>query len=77
MYETLKTDPIPKLKKKLISMLTSLKQAEKFTQAQYWQLYPTSDMIPRLHGSPKIHKEGNPLRPIVDYTGSVAYNKRH
>ena len=23
---------------------------------------------------PKIHKEGNPLRPIVDYTGSIGYN---
>ena len=31
-------------------------------------------MIPRLYGSPKIHKEGNPLRPIVDYTGSMTYN---
>ncbi len=23
---------------------------------------------------PKIHKEGNTLRPIVDYTGSIGYN---
>ena len=31
-------------------------------------------MIPRLYGSPKIHKKDTPLRPIVDYTGSMAYN---
>ena len=41
VYELLKTDPIPKFKKKLIVMLTNMKQVEKITQDQYWQLYPT------------------------------------
>ena len=27
-----------------------------------------------MYCTPKIHKEGNPLRPIVDYTGSIGYN---
>ena len=31
-------------------------------------------MVPHLYGSPKIHKDGTPLCPIVDYTGSMAYN---
>ena len=37
---------------------------------------PTSqnEIIPRLYCTPKIHKAGNPLRPIVDYTGSIGYN---
>jgi hypothetical protein len=26
-----------------------------------------------MYGSPKIHKEGNPLRPIVDYAQTIAY----
>ena len=26
-----------------------------------------------MYGSPKIHKEGVPLRPIVDYTQTIAY----
>ena len=37
-------------------------------------LYPTSSLTPRLYCQPKIHKEGTPLRPIVDYTGSLSYN---
>ena len=57
---------------KLIAILTRLK--EKITQAQYYDLYPTSDITPRLYGSPQIYKEGTPLRPIVDCTGSMAYN---
>ena len=31
-------------------------------------------MVPCLYDSPKIHKDGAPLRPIMDYTGSMAYN---
>ena len=27
-----------------------------------------------MYCTPKIHKEGTPLRPIVDYTGSIGYN---
>ena len=30
-----------------------------------------SDLVPQLYGSPEIHKPGNPLRPITDYTGSL------
>jgi len=37
-------------------------------------LYPTTENTPRMYCTPKIHKEGTPLRPIVDYTGSIAYN---
>ena len=29
---------------------------------------------PLLYGSPKIHKDGTPLRRIVDFTGSIGYN---
>ena len=27
-----------------------------------------------MYGSPKVHKDGTPLRPIVDFTGSIGYN---
>ena len=36
------------------------------------QLHPNRAQIPRAYGSPKIHKEGYPLREIVDGTNSVA-----
>ena len=41
---------------------------------QYDHLRPSDEIIPRLYATPKIHKAGNPLRPIVDYTGSIGYN---
>ena len=60
VYELLKTDPTPKFKMKLIAMLANLKQVEKMTQDQYWPLYPSSDMIPRLYGSPRFTKKETP-----------------
>ena len=45
----------------------------KLTEDQYKYLYPTSGATPRLYCTPKIHKANNPLRAIVDYTGSIGY----
>ena len=36
-------------------------------------MYPTGCIPPKLYGLPKIHKTGNPLRPIVSSRGSVTY----
>ena len=33
----------------------------------------TSKCVPRMYCTPKIHKPGTLLRPIVDYTGSIKY----
>ena len=33
-------------------------------------------MVPRLYGSPKIHKDGTPLSPVMDYPGSMAYTSK-
>ena len=38
----------------------------------YFNLYPQL-RIPKFYGLPKIHKEGTPLRPIVDSINSVTY----
>ena len=73
-YRELKSDPTEKYRKKLISTLKRLKEEKKITQDQYSHLYPTESVTPRIYGSPKIHKTGTPLRPIVDYTGSLSYN---
>ncbi len=32
-----------------------------------------SEVCPRIYGLPKIHKEGIPLSPIADFTGSPTY----
>ena len=74
-YEVLKSDPTPKYKKKLVGKLSKLNQEGKITQEDYDWLYPTAENVPRMYCTPKIHKTGNLLRPIVAYTGrsSIGY----
>ena len=73
-YLKLMKDPTARCKSKLVAMLAKLCKDGKITETQKRYLYPTSETIPRLYCTPKIHKPGNPLRPIVDYTGSIGYN---
>ena len=72
-YELLPTDPSAKYKRKLIATLARLKQEGKIDESQYRLLYPTTANTPRLYCTTKIHKAGNPVRPIVDYTDSIGY----
>ena len=37
------------------------------------KLCPTGCVLPKFYGLPKIHKTGNPLRPIVSSRGLVTY----
>ena len=39
----------------------------------YKAMYPTGCVPPKFYGLPKIHKTGNPLRPIVSSRGLVTY----
>jgi len=73
-YQKLVKDSTPGYKKKLVALLSRFKQKKKITEAQYKHLYPTSENVSRMYCNPKIHKEGYPLRPIVDYTASIGYN---
>ena len=52
-----------------------MRSENKITELSH-HLNPTSENqnIPRMYCTPKIHKTGNPLRPIVDYMGSIGYN---
>ncbi|XP_072041861.1 uncharacterized protein [Amphiura filiformis] len=72
-YEKLKKDPTPTYKRKLIGMLQKLKAEKKIEEGQYRLLYPTAENTPRLYCTTKIHKQGDPIRPIVDYIGSIGY----
>ncbi|XP_071959853.1 uncharacterized protein [Antedon mediterranea] len=73
-YTLLKKNPTSSYKKKLITVITRLLKEKKITVKQKHYLYPTSDITPRIYCTQKIHKMNNPLRPIVDYTGSIMYN---
>ncbi|XP_072030707.1 uncharacterized protein [Amphiura filiformis] len=61
-------------KKELVAILHRLQKEDKIKRADKQFLYPTSENVPRIYGSPKIHKDGTPLRPIVDFTGSIGYD---
>ena len=73
-YEKLTKDPTNKYKKEIMNVLSRLRDESKITNQQCDHLRPSGEIIPRLYATPIIHKAGNPLRPIVDYTGSIGYN---
>ena len=76
-YEKLKKDPTPKYKRKLVGMLQNKKKENKITDDQYDQykeLFPATENVSRTCATPKVHKTGVPLRPTVDYMGSIGYN---
>ena len=70
-YKKLSKDPTSKYKNKLINPLKELKKHDKISDKLYWKLYPQSEEPPKLYGTPKIHKAGNPIRHIVSSCGSI------
>uniref|UniRef100_A0A3B3IJH4 Uncharacterized protein n=1 Tax=Oryzias latipes TaxID=8090 RepID=A0A3B3IJH4_ORYLA len=73
-YEVLKKDPTEAKKKKLKTILKQLQEEKKIDKQTYNHVIPTASIIPRIYGTPKIHKPGAPLRPIIDSMGSVTCN---
>ena len=72
-YQKLSKDPTSKFSNTLISQLKSLKKEGALDEREYRKIYPTSSVIPRFYGLPKVHKRGAPLRPIVASRGSITY----
>ena len=61
-YKKVNKDNTSKIKRSLIDKLAKLKNEQKITEGQYRYLRPTAEIIPRVYGSPKIHKENVPLK---------------
>ena len=72
-YKVLTKDPTARYTDNLIKLLQDFKKSGNISDIQYKRLYPTSTMIPRFYGLPKIHKSDIPLRPIVASRGSLTY----
>ena len=72
-YKTINSDPTNKLKAKLIQKLKRIKRETNMKEGMHRTMYPTCCTAPKFYGSPKIHKTGPPLRPIVSSRGSVTY----
>ena len=72
-YRTISKDPTNKIKAQLITKLRRIKRENNLDEGMYKAMYPTHCIPPKFYGLPKIHKIGNPLRPIVFSKGSVTY----
>ena len=74
-YQVLKKDPTNKFAKQLKDRLWQIRLDNNISDAEYRKLLPTSQLIPRYYGLPKVHKPPPiPLRPIVASRGSITYN---
>ena len=73
-YETVTKNPFGRVERKLNSKLLSLKNEGKRDYRTYRKLHSSDGLPPTIHGSVKYHKEGYPLRPIVNCIGSALYN---
>uniref|UniRef100_H2ZXP3 Uncharacterized protein n=1 Tax=Latimeria chalumnae TaxID=7897 RepID=H2ZXP3_LATCH len=72
-YRILQKDPTKSITNKVVNKILDLKRQDKFCIGEYGRVYPCAPVSPRFYGLPKIHKEGNPLRPIVSNIGSPTY----
>jgi hypothetical protein len=68
-YRRLTRDPTDSTERKTTSLLKKSTLTEDICK----QLRPTSSRPPSLYGLPKLHKEGVPLRPIVNNIGTLTY----
>ena len=54
--------------------MQKLKNSSKISKQEYDHLYCSTTQTPRFYGLIKIHKENNPIRPIVSFIGSPTYS---
>ena len=58
------------IEKQLTKILKQMLDDSIIDKDLYDKLRPTGSTIPRLYGVPKVHKDGVPLRPILDMNNS-------
>lgn len=73
-YNHLKSDPTNKIQVKLNSHVKDLVDLGEITKEKGIFLKSYNGHAPCIYGLPKIHKEGNPLRPVVSCLFSPTYN---
>ena len=66
--------PIKSLQTKMNKKLKDIEKEKKLSRSQYLNLYSSSLHIPRLYGTIKLHKDQQPIRPIVSFCGSPTEN---
>ena len=64
-HEKLQQNPFKSLQLKLNNLLMKLKKKGSLSPEEYRNLYSSTDVTPIFYALIKIHKQGNPIRPIV------------
>ena len=64
-----------KIKVQLINKLRRIKKDRCLDEGTYKAMFCTGCVSPKFYGLSKIHKSGNPLRPIVSSRDSVTYGE--
>ncbi len=72
-YQPLDTNPSKTTVNRINKKLTILRNQNKLSKQIYDKIRPNDGTITKLYGLPKIHKNNNPLRPIVSLPGSPTY----
>lgn len=70
-YEKVKSDPGPKYRRELMEILREAKESGRISFGEHCRVCPTHFQRPFVFGNPKVHKAGNPLRPIVSMVGTL------
>lgn len=68
-YRKLNKDPLKKISKTMALAIKASRSVSSFNH----KLIESFPLTPRIYGLPKIHKEGAPLRPIVNTIGGPTY----
>ena len=72
--ETVSKNPFGRVERELNSKLLSLKNEGKLDERTYRKLHSSDGLPSTIRGSVKHHKEGLPLRPIINCIDSALYN---
>ena len=75
VYRSIPSDPTNKIKVQVITKLRRIKRENNLDEGTYKAMHPTGCIPPKFYRLSKIHKTGNPLRPIVSSRGSVTYGE--
>lgn len=70
-FQQIKRNPLSKMVKAASNAIRKVHETFKVPK---WRLSVSNPTVPKLYGLPKIHKEGNKMRPIVTNINAPTYN---
>ncbi|XP_021959716.1 uncharacterized protein LOC110855615 [Folsomia candida] len=76
-YTIIPNDPTKSVEHEIHTLAKNLFKLKRIDKNQYQHISPSNSKIPKFYGLPKIHKDGLPFRPIVDFRNSPSYNLAH